>query len=74
MNALQQKVNEVFLLPYKERVRPANELFNGLLLVGYNEKSAKRLLKGCGFSYSLLFRLYPHKHLQCLSDIPVQMQ
>ena len=73
MKALQQKANKIFTLPYKERENPANELFSGLLLIGYSEKTAKRLLRNCGFSRSLLFRLNPHKHLQCLSETPVQM-
>jgi hypothetical protein len=73
MNVLQQKVKEIFSLPYKERVEPANKLLNGLLSIGYDEKSAKQLLRNHGISHGLLFRLTHHKHLQCLSEIPVQM-
>ena len=72
MNITQQKVNEIFSLPYRDRVNPSNELLNGLLLVGHTEKEAKRILRSHGFSHSLLFRLTPQKHLQCLSEIPEQ--
>jgi len=59
MNAemIRQQANKIFTLSYKDRIQPANELFSGLLLIGHDEKSAKRLLRSYGFSRSLLFRI-----------------
>ena len=74
MNTLQQEVNRIILtLPHRESIEPANNLFNGLLLIGHNERSAKQLLRSYGLSRRLLFMLDPRKRSQCLSEIPEQM-
>ena len=72
MNSLQQKINAILALPYKERAKPANELFNGLLLTGHSATSAKRILRNHGLSRSLIFIL-PQRDLPCLAENLEQM-
>jgi len=60
---IQRNIDEILLLPYKDREKPANNVFNGLLLLGYDAISAKRLMRGMGMSRRLLFLLKPHEHL-----------
>ena len=64
-NCFTDKVYGIFNLPYKDRLKPVNELFFGFLFLGYDEKAAKRILRAHGVSRSLLFRLDVHKRMQC---------
>ena len=62
MEALKTKIRNLHKLPYKERLTPADEIYNLLRENGFDDKTSKRTMKSNGVAWSILFRLPLHTH------------
>lgn len=57
---LQKELQKTAALPYIERVQPMSEIYQYLLSLGHDERTAERILRSCGVSRCLLFRVNKH--------------